>query len=165
MYTEDGNWDLVGKQPPGLLHPRRDEVPGRCARRSSRTRVTNRQDANRIFDFVSPLALGDAHDQPGCFPPWGNPAGTIGTCVARACTPYKWVNARGEAVLVKYHWINPAGREEPDPGGRRNQPSGHQLQPRQPRDLYDGPHRAGQTTPAWELQVQIMGKTGEHPGA
>ena len=28
FYTEDGNWDLVGNNLGGLLHPRRDQVPG-----------------------------------------------------------------------------------------------------------------------------------------
>ena len=32
FYTEDGNWDLVGNNLQGLLHPRRDEVPGRGPR-------------------------------------------------------------------------------------------------------------------------------------
>ena len=30
--TEDGNWDLVGQQPTGLLHSRRDQVPRRDPR-------------------------------------------------------------------------------------------------------------------------------------
>ena len=29
FYTEDGNWDLVGNNLGGLLHPRRDQVPRR----------------------------------------------------------------------------------------------------------------------------------------
>ena len=28
FYTSEGNWDLVGNNLPGVLHPRRDQVPG-----------------------------------------------------------------------------------------------------------------------------------------
>jgi catalase len=71
---------------------------------------------------------------------------------------YKWVNAAGEAVLVKYHWI--------PKGGERNltQQQANEIQATNfnhgTEDLYEAIKRGD--FPEWELQVQIM-EDGEHP--
>ena len=65
---------------------------------------------------------------------------------------YKWVNAEGEAVLVKYHWEPKQGirnltQEEADAIQAKN--VGHATQ-----DLYEAIERGDY--PEWELFVQIM---------
>jgi catalase len=71
---------------------------------------------------------------------------------------YKWVNARGEAVLVKYHWITQQGEKN------LTQAQANEIQATNfnhaTQDLYDAIERGD--FPAWELQVQIM-EDGEHP--
>src|SRR4051794_35087962 len=106
FYTEQGNWDLVGNnlqiffirdamQFPDVVHAFKPDP------------VTNRQDANRIFDFISrtPSAM---HMITRLFSPWGIPA-SYREMRGSGVHAYKWVNAAGEATLVKYHFIPKGG--------------------------------------------------------
>ena len=101
FYTEDGNWDLVGNNLkiffirdavkfPDLIHAFKPDP------------VTNLQDGERIFDFISntPEAM---HMITFLFSPWGIPA-NYRQMQGSGVNTYKWVNQEGEAVLVKYHW-------------------------------------------------------------
>lgn len=64
--------------------------------------VTNIQDVERIFDFISntPEAM---HMITFLFSPWGIPA-NYRQMQGSGVNTYKWVNQAGEGVLVKYHW-------------------------------------------------------------
>ena len=147
FYTEDGNWDLVGNNLqiffirdaikfPDLVHAFKPDP------------VTNRQDPRRIFDFIS-LMPEAMHMITWLFSPWGIPANYRDMRVAGVNT-YKMVNAEGEAVLVKYHWLPKQGvrnltQAEADRIGNFN----HATQ-----DLYEA-IEAG-NYPEWELCVQVM---------
>jgi catalase len=100
FYTEDGNWDLVGNNLkiffirdavnfPDLVYAFK---PGP---------VTNRHSGERIFDFImhKPEAM---HMITFLFSPWGIPA-NYRQMQGSDVNTYKWVNAVGEGVLVKYH--------------------------------------------------------------
>lgn len=155
MYTEDGNWDLVGNNLkiffirdalkfPDLVHAFKPDP------------VTNRQDGERIFDFVSntPDAL---HMVTFLFSPWGIPA-NYRQMQGSGVNTYKWINSEGEAVLVKYHW-------EPLQGIRNlTQAQAEQIQAKNfnhaTQDLYESIERG--EYPQWELCVQIM-SDDEHP--
>jgi len=155
MYTEDGNWDLVGNNLkvffirdamkfPDLVHSFKPDP------------VTNRQDGERIFDFISntPEAM---HMITFLFSPWGIPA-NYRQMQGSGVNTYKWVNADGEAVLVKYHW-------EPLQGIRNlTQAQAEEIQGKNfnhaTQDLYEAIERG--EYPQWELNVQIM-SDGEHP--
>lgn len=155
MYTEDGNWDLVGNNLkiffirdalkfPDLIHAFKPDP------------VTNRQDGERIFDFISntPDAL---HMVTFLFSPWGIPA-NYRQMQGSGVNTYKWVNEAGEAVLVKYHW-------EPLQGIRNlTQAQAEEIQAKNfnhaTQDLYEAIERGD--FPEWELNVQIM-SDGEHP--
>lgn len=155
FYTEDGNWDLVGNNLkiffirdamkfPDLVHAFKPDP------------VTNRQDARRIFDFVSQTPEA-THMVTFLFSPWGIPA-NYRQMQGSGVNTYKWVNASGEGVLVKYHW-------EPKQGIRNlTQIEAEQIQARNfnhaTQDLYDAIERGD--FPEWELCVQIM-EDGEHP--
>src|SRR5687767_8623541 len=102
FYTEDGNWDLVGNNLkvffirdaikfPDMVHAFKPDP------------VTNRQDPNRVFDFVNrtPEAL---HMITWVFSPRGIPA-TYREQEGAGVNTFKLVNASGAAVLVKYHWL------------------------------------------------------------
>jgi catalase len=155
FYTEDGNWDLVGNNLqqffirdamkfPDMVHALKPDP------------VTNKQDPRRIFDFMS-LTPESTHMITWLFSPWGIPA-NYREMRGSGVHAYKWVNAEGEAVLVKYHFLPAAGQRnltqaqaEAIQGKDFNHATG---------DLYDAIARG--EFPAWELAVQIM-EDGEHP--
>jgi catalase len=155
FYTEDGNWDLVGNNLkiffirdaikfPDLIHSQKPDP------------VTNRQSGERIFDFIcnTPEAL---HMTTFLFSPWGIPA-NYRQMQGSGVNTYKWVNAAGEAVLVKYHW-------EPKQGIKNlTQAEAEQIQAKNfnhaTQDLYEAIERGDY--PEWELLVQIM-SDDDHP--
>lgn len=155
MYTEEGNWDLVGNNLkiffirdaikfPDLIHAFKPDP------------VTNCQDGERIFDFISntPEAL---HMITFLFSPWGIPA-NYRQMQGSGVNTYKWVNDEGEAMLVKYHW-------EPLQGIKNlTQEQAQEIQGKNfnhaTQDLYEAIKRGD--FPQWELNVQLM-KDGEHP--
>lgn len=155
FYTEDGNWDLVGNNLkvffirdamkfPDLVHAFKPDP------------ITNRQDGERIFDFISntPEAM---HMITFLFSPWGIP-GNYRQMQGSGVNTYKWVNKDGVGVLVKYHW-------EPLQGIKNlTQAEAEQIQAKNfnhaTQDLFDA-IEAG-NYPEWELCVQIM-EDGEHP--
>jgi catalase len=149
MYTEDGNWDLVGNNLkiffirdaikfPDFIHAFKPDP------------VTNKQDGERQFDFVSnsPETL---HMITFLFSPWGIPA-NYRQMQGSGVNTYKWVNEAGEAVLVKYHW-------EPLQGIKNlTQAQAQEIQGKNfnhaTQDLYEAIERGDY--PQWELNVQIM---------
>jgi catalase len=155
MYTEEGNWDLVGNNLkvffirdalkfPDLVHAFKPDP------------ITNRQDGERIFDFISntPEAMQMITF---LFSPWGIPA-NYRQMQGSGVNTYKWVNKEGVAVLVKYHW-------EPLQGIRNlKQEKAEEIQGKNfnhaTQDLYDAIEKG--EFPQWELCVQIM-SDDEHP--
>ncbi|WP_406944725.1 catalase [Halobacillus sp. SY10] len=156
FYTEDGNWDLVGNNLkvffirdamkfPDLIHAFKPDP------------VTNIQDSERIFDFISqtPEAM---HMVTFLFSPWGIPA-NYRQMQGSGVNTYRWVNEEGKAVLVKYHW-------EPLKQGIKNltQEEANEIQGENfnhaTQDLYEAIESGDY--PEWELCVQIM-DDHEHP--
>lgn len=149
MYTEDGNWDLVGNNLkiffirdamkfPDMIHAFKADP------------VSNVSNPQRMFDFVS-RSPEATHMITILFSPWGIPA-TYRHMQGSGVNTYKWVNAEGEAVLVKYHWEPKQGirnltQEEANSIQATN--VGHATQ-----DLYEAIERG--EFPEWELFVQIM---------
>lgn len=156
FYTEDGNWDLVGNNLkvffirdamkfPDLVHAFKPDP------------VTNIQDVERIFDFISntPEAM---HMITFLFSPWGIPA-NYRQMQGSGVNTYKWVNHEGKAVLIKYHW-------QPLAQGIKNlkQKEAEEIQGKNfnhaTQDLYEAIERG--EYPEWELCVQIM-SDDDHP--
>ncbi|MFC7394494.1 catalase [Scopulibacillus cellulosilyticus] len=155
FYTEDGNWDLVGNNLkiffirdamkfPDVVHAFRPDP------------VTNIQDGERIFDFCtnSPESI---HMITFLFSPWGIPA-NYRQMQGSGVNTYKWINDKGEAVLVKYHW-------EPKQGIKNlTQKEAEEIQGKNfnhaTQDLYEAIERGDY--PEWELYVQIM-SDDDHP--
>lgn len=155
FYTEDGNWDLVGnnlkvffiRDPikfPDLVHAFKPDP------------VTNRQDVNRIFDFIShtPEAM---HMITWLFSPWGIPA-SYRLMEGSGVNTYKMVNAEGVGHLVKYFWIpkqgvkNLTAAEAEEIQGKN---FNHATQA-----LYEAIENGDY--PEWEFCVQVM-SDDEHP--
>ncbi|HDR4043744.1 TPA: catalase, partial [Bacillus anthracis] len=155
MYTEDGNWDLVGNNLkiffirdamkfPDMIHAFKVDP------------VSNVSNPQRMFDFVSRTPEA-THMITFLFSPWGIPA-TYRHMQGSGVNTYKWVNEKGEAVLVKYHW-------EPKQGIRNlTQEDANSIQAMNvshaTQDLYEAIER--KDYPEWELFVQIM-EDGYHP--
>ncbi|MGF7050302.1 catalase [Paenibacillus sp. DS2015] len=155
FYTEDGNWDLVGNNLkiffirdaikfPDMVHAFKPDP------------VTNVQSMERFFDFIanSPEAT---HMITFLFSPWGIPA-NYRQMQGSGVNTYKWVNAEGQAVLVKYHWeplqsIRNLTQDEAEKIQGKN--FNHATQ-----DLYEAIERGDY--PEWELTVQWM-SNDEHP--
>ncbi|MDP9350931.1 MAG: catalase, partial [Chloroflexota bacterium] len=155
FYTEDGNWDLVGnnlkvffiRDPikfPDVIHAFKPDP------------VTNRQDPNRMFDFLS-LTPEAMHMVTWLFSPRGIPA-SYRHMEGAGVNTYKMFNAAGEGVLVKYHWIPKQGVKS------LTQAQAQEIQATNfnhaTQDLYDAIERG--EYPEWELQLQVM-EDGEHP--
>ncbi|MFT4398818.1 catalase KatX [Bacillus sp. SW14] len=155
LYTEDGNWDLVGnnlkiffiRDPlkfPDLVHAFQPDP------------VTNIQDGERIFDFISQSPEA-THMITFLFSPWGIPA-NYRHMQGSGVHAYKWVNEEGKAVLVKYHF-------EPKQGIRNlTQKEAEEIQGKNfnhaTQDLYEAIENGDY--PEWEVYAQIM-SDNEHP--
>ncbi|MGC5364419.1 catalase [Streptomyces sp. DT24] len=155
FYTEDGNWDLVGNNLavffirdaikfPDVIHALKPDP------------VTFEQQPRRIFDFMSqtPETL---HMLVNLFGPRGIPA-DYRHMQGFGVNTYKWVNAEGRTVLVKYHWMPKQGvrsMTEEDAAQVQADGLGHAT-----KDLYEAVARGDH--PEWELLVQMM-DDDEHP--
>ncbi|MET8154747.1 catalase [Sphaerisporangium sp. NPDC005289] len=155
FYTEDGNWDLVGNNLavffirdaikfPDVIHALKPDP------------VTFRQEPRRIFDFMSQTPES-MHMLVNLFSPRGIPA-DYRHMQGFGVNTYKWVNARGETHLVKYHWMPKQGVRSmtaADAAVVQSRDLGHAT-----KDLQDAIDRGDH--PEWELLVQIM-SDDEHP--
>lgn len=117
--------------------------------------VTNAEEPWRFYDFVSnsPETL---HMITWVKSPWGIPA-TLRERTGSGVNTYKWINDRGDAHLVKYHWVPKAGVRNltADQAAQiQAKDVGHAT-----RDLYESIERGD--FPEWELRVQLM-PDGEH---
>ncbi|HEX8488806.1 MAG TPA: catalase [Propionibacteriaceae bacterium] len=155
FYTEDGNWDLVGNNLavffirdaikfPDVIHSLKPDP------------ITFRQEPARIFDFMSqtPEAM---HMLINLFSPRGLPA-DYRHMQGFGVNTYKWVNAEGETLLVKYTWQPHQGVKSLTDADAHNIQAlnlGHASQ-----DLYEAIERGD--FPKWDLYVQLMSDE-EHP--
>jgi catalase len=155
FYTEDGNWDIVGNNLavffirdaikfPDVIHSLKPDP------------VTFRQEPARIFDFMSqtPEAM---HMLVNLFSPRGIPS-DYRHMQGFGVNTYKWVNAQGETVLVKYHWLPKQGVKSltaADAAVIQGQDLGHAS-----KDLYEAIERG--EYPQWDLYVQMM-SDDDHP--
>jgi catalase len=153
--TEDGNWDLVGNNLPVFFIRDAIKFPD-VIHALKPDPVSFRQMPNRIFDFMS-LTPESMHMLTWLFSPRGIPA-NYRTMDGFGVNTYKLVNARGEAVLVKYHWKTKQGIEsltEAQAAQIQALNLGHASE-----DLFEAIERG--EYPQWELNVQIM-SDDEHP--
>ncbi|WNB86897.1 catalase [Cellulomonas sp. ATA003] len=156
FYTEDGNWDLVGNNLGVFFIRDAIKFPDFIHSQKPDPVTFEANVANRAFDFFSqtPEAM---HMVTLVFSPRGTPA-SYRTMQGFGVNTYKWVNAAGETVLVKYHWLPKQGVKSwtaADASAVQAQTLGAHT-----KDLYDA-IEAGDY-PEWELNVQIM-SDDEHP--
>ncbi|MGK5530529.1 catalase [Streptomyces sp. URMC 129] len=155
FYTEDGNWDLVGNNLgvffirdaikfPDVIHALKPDP------------VSHEQKPARIFDFMSQTPES-MHMLVNLFSPRGIPA-DYRHMQGFGVNTYKWANAEGRTVLVKYHWMPRQGvrsMTEEDAANVQAGELGHAT-----KDLYEAIRRGDH--PEWELLVQMM-DDHDHP--
>jgi catalase len=153
FYTEDGNYDLVGNNLPVFFIRDAIKFPDmvHAFKPAPDTNIPTSSSANsRFWDFIS-LAPESTHMITWLF----SDRGTVKSyrkMEGFGVNTYKWVNAKGKAVYVKYHWKPKAGVDTID----RHEAT--RLAGEDPdiatRDLYET--IASGKTVEYELNVQIM---------
>jgi catalase len=149
FYTEDGNYDLVGNNLPVFFI--RDAIKFPDMVHSFKPAPdTNIVNDNRFWDFIS-LTPESTHMITWLF----SDRGTVKSyrkMEGFGVNTYKWVNALGKAVYVKYHWKSKDGVETID----RHEAT--RLAGEDPdiatRDLYET--IASGNTVEFEMYVQVM---------
>jgi catalase len=149
FYTEDGNYDLVGNNLPVFFI--RDAIKFPDMVHSFKPAPdTNISSSNRFWDFIS-LSPESTHMITWVFSDRGT-VKSYRTMEGFGVHTYKWINAKGKAVYVKYHWKPEAGVETID----RHEAT--RLAGEDPdvstRDLYEW--IASGKTVDFELYIQIM---------
>jgi len=153
FYTQDGNYDLVGNNLPVFFIRDAIKFPDmvHAFKPAPDTNIPTSSSANsRFWDFIS-LTPESTHMITWLF----SDRGTVKSyrkMEGFGVNTYKWVNAKGKAVYVKYHWKPKAGIETVD----RHEAT--RLAGEDPdiatRDLHET--IASGKTAEYELYVQIM---------
>lgn len=149
FYTEEGNYDLVGNNTPIFFIRDAIKFPDfiHTQKRDPRTHLHN---PTAEFDFWS-LSPESLHQITYLHGDRGIPA-TLRHMNGYGSHTYKWVNAQGEAVWVKYHWISDQGVKGLD------EDLAAKLAGENPdyhtEDLYNAIENGDY--PSWTLYVQII---------
>src|SRR5919204_597364 len=156
FYTEDGNWDLVGNNLAVFFIRDAIKFPDFIHSQKPDPVSFEASVPQRAFDFWarSPEAM---HMVVTLFSPRGIPA-TYRHMQGFGVNTYKWVNAQGESVLVKYHWHPKQGVKSwtaADAAAVQAKILGCHA-----KDLYDAIERGEH--PEWELLVQVI-SDDDHP--
>ncbi len=155
FYTEDGNWDLVGNNLPVFFI--RDAIKFPDVIHSLKPDpVTFRQEANRIFDFMSQTPEAQ-HMLTFLFSPRGIPR-SYRHQEGYGVNTYKMVNADGQTVIVKYHF-HPREGVHSFVESEAKKVQGEDLGSAS-KDLFDSIKKGD--FPKWDMFVQIM-SDDEHP--
>jgi catalase len=149
MYTEEGNWDLVGNNTPVFFFRDPLKFPdlNHAVKRDPRTNMRSAQN-NWDFWTLLPEAL---HQITIVMSDRGIPA-SYRHMHGFGSHTYSLVNAAGERNWVKFHWVNQQGiktlsDEEAEVLVGKDRES-HQ------RDLYEAIEN--KDYPRWKLRIQVM---------
>lgn len=149
FYTEEGNYDIVGNNTPVFFVHDPIKFPD-FIHSQKRNPQTNLKDPDAVWDFIS-LSPETTHQVTILFSDRGTPK-SYREMNGYGSHTFKWVNSKGKAVWVKFHFKTETGiacwtREEAlrlageDPD-------------RATRDLFDHIQKGGEAV--WKLCVQIM---------
>lgn len=153
FYTEDGNYDLVGLNFPVFFIRDSLKFPDmvHAFKPAPDTNIPSTSPANsRFWDFIS-LTPESTHMITWLFSDRGT-VKSYRTMEGFGVNTFEWVDAKGNAVYVKYHWKPKGGAKTID----RHEAT--RLAGEDPdiatRDLYDT--IASGKTVEYELKVQVM---------
>ena len=106
FFTEQGNWDLVGNNLPVFFIRDAMKFPD-LIHSLKPSPVTNLQDPNRYFDFLSYVPESTAMVT-HLFSDFGTPA-TLRHTDGFGVHAFKFVNDKGQATYVKFNWRSKQG--------------------------------------------------------
>ncbi|MCY8340564.1 catalase KatA [Bacillus haynesii] len=149
FYTEEGNYDLVGNNTPVFFIRDAIKFPD-FIHTQKRHPVTHLKNPDAVWDFWS-LSPESLHQVTILMSDRGIPA-TYRHMHGFGSHTFKWVNAEGEGVWIKYHFKTEQGiknlTEEVGTKIAGENPDYHT------QDLYEAIEKGD--FPAWKLYVQIM---------
>lgn len=149
FYTEEGNYDLVGNNTPVFFIRDAIKFPD-FIHTQKRNPATNLKDPNAAWDFWS-LSPESLHQVTILFSDRGIPK-TYRHMHGYGSHTFKWTNADGESVWIKYHFKTDQGIQN------MTQEEATRLAGEDPdyatRDLYEAIERGDY--PSWTMYVQIM---------
>ncbi len=108
FYTDQGNYDIVGNNLPVFFIRDAMKFPD-MVHSLKPSPVTNKQDPNRFFDFFSHIPEA-THMLTRVYSDYGTPLG-YQYMNGSSVHGFKWVNAEGEVIYVKYHWESKQGEK------------------------------------------------------
>ena len=149
LYTEDGNYDMVGNNTPVFFIRDPLKFPD-FIHTQKRNPETNLKDADMFWDFLS-LTPESMHQVTILFSDRGTPR-TYRHMNGYSSHTFKWYNEKGEYFWVQYHFKTEQGiqnltREESTK--LKGEDPDHAT-----RDLYEAIERG--EYPSWRVEVQIM---------
>ncbi len=153
FYTEDGNWDLVGNNLAVFFIRDAIKFPDFIHSQKPDPVTFERQVPNRVFDFIS-QSPESMHMVMMVFGPRGIPS-SYRHMQGFGVNTYKWVDAAGDTVLVKYHWHPKQGVSswtEGDAAAVQGSELGVHT-----KDLYESIERGDH--PEWELPSRSSATT------
>ena len=149
FYTEEGNYDVVGNNTPVFFIRDPFKFPD-MVHTHKRNPASGLKDHTAFWDFFS-RSPEATHQVTVLFSDRGIPANHR-HMHGFGCHTYRWVNARGEGVWMKYHFRTEAGIKN------LTSEAAAVLAGSDPdhasRDLWN--HIAGGGVAAWKVEVQIM---------
>ncbi|MGV2942071.1 catalase KatA [Mesobacillus sp. LC4] len=149
FYTEEGNYDIVGNNTPVFFIRDAIKFPD-FIHTQKRNPQTHLKDPNAVWDFWS-LSPESLHQVSILMSDRGIPA-TLRHMHGFGSHTFKWINAEGDGVWIKYHFKTEQGVKNlsPDVAAKiaGENPDYHT------EDLFNA-IEAGDF-PAWKLYVQIM---------
>ncbi|MFC0272658.1 catalase [Metabacillus herbersteinensis] len=149
FYTEEGNYDIVGNHLPVFFIRDALKFPD-MVHSLKPAPNTNIQTPDRYWDFMS-LTPESTHMLTWVFSDYGTPA-NYRQMEGFGVHTFKWINAQGRVVYVKYHWKplqgvrNFSAEEVTEVQGKD---FSHAT-----KDLFDNIEKGNY--PKWDLFVQIM---------
>ncbi|WP_338780551.1 catalase [Metabacillus sp. FJAT-52054] len=149
FYTNEGNYDLVGNHLPVFFIRDAMKFPD-MVHSLKPSPETNIQDPDRYWDFMS-LTPESTNMMTYLFSDHGTPA-NYRQMEGFGVHTFKWVNAQGNVVYVKYHWKPLQGIKNltaEEAAEIQKTDFNHAT-----RDLFDSIEKGDY--PEWELYVQIM---------
>src|SRR5262249_55856684 len=108
LYTEEGNYDIVGNNTPVFFLQDAIKFPD-FIHSQKRNPQTNLKDPNAVWDFFS-LSPESLHQVTILYSDRGTPK-SYRNMNGYGSHTFKWVNAKGEAVWIKYHFKTETGIE------------------------------------------------------
>ncbi|CDQ21482.1 catalase [Halobacillus karajensis] len=149
FYTEEGNYDLVGNNTPVFFIRDAIKFPD-FIHTQKRNPATNCKDPNAVWDFFS-LSPESLHQVTILHSDRGIPA-TYRHMNGYGSHTFKWTNAEGDSVWVKYHFKTEQGIQN------LSEETGTRMAGENPdyktQDLYESIEKGNY--PSWKVYVQIM---------